>query len=180
MDQKKLDELRAYYDNTDTSAEIADAELDDEVVRSPMVGITVRLPAELLEKVRQTASQQGVKTTALIRRWIDNAVETDNRLPAGGGFLGLSQSAGSADPAALGPRSSIVAAGDEEVSAQIAGLSGAHAQAFEALSAQAAEFHQRFVQLMNAVAGLLAGVQDEHDGGVLGEDDRTHTRRMRK
>jgi hypothetical protein len=81
MDQKKLDELRAYYGNTDkvhcllcrsacclenstknpgepTSAEIADAELDDEVVRSPMVGITVRLPAERFPSSRSPSAHR--------------------------------------------------------------------------------------------------------------------------
>ncbi|MBW0014080.1 hypothetical protein [Mycobacterium sp.] len=75
MNKKKLKELREYYDNTDTSAEIVDAELDDEIVQSPMVGITVRLPAEVLQRVRERAAQENIKTTALIRRWIEHHVE---------------------------------------------------------------------------------------------------------
>lgn len=73
MDREKLEELRQYYDNTDTSAEIADAEVDDEIVQSPMVGITVRLPADVLQRVRELAAKEHVKTTALIRRWIEEA-----------------------------------------------------------------------------------------------------------
>jgi hypothetical protein len=73
MDKEKLEELRQYYDNTDTSAEIADAEVDDEIVQSPMVGITVRLPAEVLQRIRELAANDNVKTTALIRRWIEEA-----------------------------------------------------------------------------------------------------------
>lgn len=73
MDQKQIEELRQHYDNVDTSDGIKDAEIDDEIVQSPMVGITVRLPAEVLEQVRQMARDQGVKTTALIRRWIEDA-----------------------------------------------------------------------------------------------------------
>lgn len=76
MNKKKLKELREYYDNTDTSAEIADADLDNEIVQSPMVGITVRLPAEVLQKVRERAAQENIKTTALIRRWIERHVES--------------------------------------------------------------------------------------------------------
>jgi hypothetical protein len=75
MNKKKLKELREYYDSTDTSAEIADAELDDEIVQSPMVGITVRLPAEVLQRVRERAARENIKTTALIRRWIEHQVE---------------------------------------------------------------------------------------------------------
>lgn len=75
MDQKKLKELRDYYDNTDMSGEIADAELDDELVPAPMVGITVRLPAEALQRVRERAAQENIKTTALIRRWVEERVE---------------------------------------------------------------------------------------------------------
>jgi hypothetical protein len=65
--------------------DIAEAELNTEVVQSPMVGITVRLPAERLEKVREIAARQGVKTTALIRRWVDNAVDAEDQ-PVGRSF----------------------------------------------------------------------------------------------
>ena len=58
----------------------------------------------------------------------------------------------SANSAALGPTSSVLAAGADQVSAQIAAVFGAHAQAYQALSAQAASFHQQFVQLMNGGA----------------------------
>jgi hypothetical protein len=56
----------------------------------------------------------------------------------------------SAHTAAFGPTSSVLAAGADEVSAKIAATFGAHAQAYQALSAQAASFHQRFVQHMNS------------------------------
>lgn len=88
MDQKTLNELRNYYDNTDTSGEIADAELDEEVTPAPMVGITVRLPATRLEQVRKLAAREHLKPTALIRRWVDEAVDRDCLdLPTGGGSL---------------------------------------------------------------------------------------------
>jgi hypothetical protein len=56
---------------------------------------------------------------------------------------------GSANAAALGPTSGVLAAGADEVSASIAALFGAHAQIYQALSAQAALFHEQFVQLMS-------------------------------
>ncbi len=75
MDKTQMDALRAHYDNTDLTAELEEAELDTSIVPSPMVGITVRLPAETLEKVREIALEEGCKTTALIRRWIEEAMQ---------------------------------------------------------------------------------------------------------
>lgn len=49
----------------------------------------------------------------------------------------------SANSAAVGPTSSVLAAGTDEVSAAVAVLFGQHAQAYQVLSAQAAQFHQR-------------------------------------
>jgi hypothetical protein len=45
------------------------------------------------------------------------------------------------------------------VSTAIASLFGAHGQAHQTLSAQAAQFHQEFVQLMNAGAARYAGAE---------------------
>ncbi|WP_263988730.1 PE family protein, partial [Mycobacterium conspicuum] len=50
----------------------------------------------------------------------------------------------------------LVAAGADEVSAAVATLFGSHAQAYQAISAHAAEFHSRFVQLLSAGAGQYA------------------------
>jgi len=63
---------------------------------------------------------------------------------------------GSANTAAEGPTSSVLAPGADEVSAGIAALFGAHSQAYQALSAQAALFHQQFVHLMSAGAAQYA------------------------
>ncbi|OBK23860.1 hypothetical protein A5634_04705 [Mycobacterium asiaticum] len=52
-----------------------------------------------------------------------------------------------------------MAAGADDVSAAIAALFGAHAQAYQQLSAQAAQFHQQFVQLMTAGAAQYAGAE---------------------
>lgn len=75
MDPKELAELRDYYDNTDTSAEIKDAEWNDAVVQSPMVGITVRFPAVVLQQIRAAAAAQRVKPTALIRGWVEERLQ---------------------------------------------------------------------------------------------------------
>jgi hypothetical protein len=62
----------------------------------------------------------------------------------------------SANAAALGRTSGVLAAGADEVSTTVAALFDAHAQAYQALSTQAALFHQQFVELMNSGAGQYA------------------------
>jgi hypothetical protein len=64
-----------------------------------------------------------------------------------------------ANAAAAFPTASVVAAGADEVSATVAALFGAHAQAYQALSAQAARFPSQFVQLLNAGASSYAGAE---------------------
>ncbi len=68
----------------------------------------------------------------------------------------LATSLSSANAAALGPTSGVLAAGADEVSATIASLFGAHAEVYQALSAQAALFHQQFVELMSGGAAQYA------------------------
>ena len=62
----------------------------------------------------------------------------------------------SANSAAVGPTSGVLAAGADEVSASVAALFDAHAQAYQALSAQAAYFHEQFVQLLSGGATQYA------------------------
>ena len=50
-----------------------------------------------------------------------------------------------ATAAAAAPTTSVLAAGADEVSAAIAALFSGHAQAYQALSAQAESFHAQFV-----------------------------------
>ena len=61
-----------------------------------------------------------------------------------------------ANGVAMTPTSGVLAAGADEVSAMIAALFSTHAQAYQALSAQAASFHAQFVQLMNGGASQYA------------------------
>jgi len=65
----------------------------------------------------------------------------------------------SANTAAFGPTSSVLAPGADEVSASIAALFDAHSQVYQALSAQAAAFHSQFVQLMNGGAMQYAAAE---------------------
>ena len=64
-----------------------------------------------------------------------------------------------ANAVAAVPTSQVLAAGGDEVSAAVAAIFGAHAQAYQELSAQAATFHQQFVQLLNAGAGSYANAE---------------------
>jgi hypothetical protein len=52
-----------------------------------------------------------------------------------------------------------LAAGADSVSAAIAALFDAHAQAYQILSAQAVAFHDQFVQVLNAGAGSYAAAE---------------------
>ena len=61
--------------------------------------------------------------------------------------------------AAAGATTQIVAAAEDEVSAAIAAMFSAHGQGFQALGAQAAAFHDQFVQAFTAAAGSYAGAE---------------------
>lgn len=77
MDQERLDALRDYYETMDLTSELEKAELDTDAAQSPMVGITVRFPAEVLQQVRAVATAVGVKPTALIRIWVEQRLDSD-------------------------------------------------------------------------------------------------------
>jgi hypothetical protein len=68
----------------------------------------------------------------------------------------IRSSLSTANMSALAPTSGVLAAGGDEVSAMVAALFSSHAQAYQALSAQAASFHAQFVQLMNTGASRYA------------------------
>ena len=64
-----------------------------------------------------------------------------------------------ANGAAAASITEVAAAGADEVSAQLAALFGAHARAYQAVSAQTAAFHDRFVQALNAGGCSYAGTE---------------------
>ncbi|SOJ53976.1 Triacylglycerol lipase [Mycobacterium simulans] len=53
----------------------------------------------------------------------------------------------------------VLAAAEDEVSAAIAALFSAHGQGYQALSAQAAAFHERFVQALSGAGGAYAAAE---------------------
>jgi PE family len=60
---------------------------------------------------------------------------------------------------AAGPTAGIVAAAEDQVSAQVAGLFGAFGQDYQVISAQAQAFHERFVNLLGAGAGAYLNTE---------------------
>ena len=66
---------------------------------------------------------------------------------------------GAANAAATGPTTGLLTAGADEVSAAVASLFSTHGQAFQALTAQAAAFHDQFVRSLSAGAGMYAATE---------------------
>ena len=75
-----------------------------------------------------------------------------------------------ANTAAMAPTTKLVAAAADEVSVQIAALFGAHAQNFQTLSAQAAAFHDQFVQALTAGAGSYASAEAANAAQTVQQD----------
>ena len=71
----------------------------------------------------------------------------------------IGSSLSEANAAAAVPITAMAAAGEDEVSAAIAALFSSHGQQFRALSAQAAAFHQQFVQTLNGAGGRYAAAE---------------------
>ncbi|MGO9153693.1 PE family protein [Mycobacterium sp.] len=83
-------------------------------------------------------------------------------------LAGIGSSLGEATGLAAAPTTSIVAAGADEVSVAIAALFGNHGQEFQALSAQAAAFHEEFVGLMKSGAGAYLSTEVANAERMLG------------
>ena len=64
-----------------------------------------------------------------------------------------------AHAAAATQTTGVLAAAEDEVSAAIAAVFSAHGQGFQALGAQAAAFHDQFVQALTAGAGSYASAE---------------------
>lgn len=60
-----------------------------------------------------------------------------------------------ANTAVKASTTAVVAAGADEVSTAIATLMSTHGQAYQTASAQVSQFHNQFIQLLNASAGSI-------------------------
>lgn len=70
MDRDKIEELRAYYDQTSLPESVDRATLDDRTTDEVMVSTSIRLPRSLMARVRERAEAAGVPATALMRQWV--------------------------------------------------------------------------------------------------------------
>ncbi|KAA1248191.1 PE domain-containing protein [Mycobacterium simiae] len=77
---------------------------------------------------------------------------------------GIGSSVLAANLAALAPTSTLMAAAADEVSAAIASLFSGHAQEYQALSAQAAAFHERFVRALSDASRAYAAAEAANAG----------------
>jgi len=78
----RLERLADRYDNADTTRELAEATAvapSTPAVGEPMTTFAVRLPAIVLDHVREIAQQRNVTTSTLIRRWVEVGIATDAR-----------------------------------------------------------------------------------------------------
>jgi triacylglycerol lipase len=64
-----------------------------------------------------------------------------------------------ANQGVAGATTGVLVAAEDEVSAEIAALFSAHGQGYQALSAQAAAFHERFVQALTGASGAYAAAE---------------------
>jgi hypothetical protein len=72
-----------------------------------------------------------------------------------------------ANAAAAASTTELLPAAEDEISAVIAGLFGSYAQDFHALAAQAAGFHDRFAQAVNASAGSYVAAEGANAGALV-------------
>lgn len=74
-------------------------------------------------------------------------------------LAGIGSTIGTANAAAAVPTTTVLAAAADEVSAAMAALFSGHAQAYQALSAQATIFHDQFVQALTSGGNLYAAAE---------------------
>lgn len=84
----------------------------------------------------------------------------------------LGSTISAANAAASIPTTGVLAAGADDVSAAIAALFGAHAQAYQTISAQAATFHAQFVQTLSAGAGGVCQRRGRQRSAEFAERDQ--------
>ena len=78
---------------------------------------------------------------------------------AAGELDSIGSALSAANAAAAASTTGIVAPGADAVSAAVAALLGAHAEEYQAVGAQAADFHSQFVSLLNAGTGSYVSTE---------------------
>ena len=86
MNEQQSEKLRSYYDNTDTSDLMEDAQPGDlGNVGDPeaSVAFTVTMPNRVLRTARGMAAAEGVSTNDVLRRFIEAGVSDRAGAPGG-------------------------------------------------------------------------------------------------
>ena len=96
---------------------------------------------------------------------------------AAGDLSNIGSDLGAANAAAAASTRGVLAAGTDEVSAAIAQLFSGHAAAYQALAAQASNFHNQFVQLLSGGGAEYASARGQQRPGDRG---RCHQRAVRR
>lgn len=86
---------------------------------------------------------------------------------AAGDIAGIGSTLTQARAAALGPTTSLVAAAADEVSIALSQLFGSYGHQFQALSAEAATFHDEFVRLLNSGAAAYLNTETTNARNAL-------------
>lgn len=81
---------------------------------------------------------------------------------AAGDLANIGTTLGNAHATAVAPTTNVLAAGADEVSAAVAPLFSGRAQAYQGLAAQAASFHDQFVQLINGGGAAYATAESQN------------------
>jgi hypothetical protein len=85
---------------------------------------------------------------------------------AAGELQGIGSTVSAVNAAAAAPTTGVVPAAADEVSALTAAQFTAHAQMYQAISAQAAAIHQQFVTTLGASAGSYAATEAANAAAV--------------
>ena len=86
---------------------------------------------------------------------------------------GIGSSLTAANTAAALPTTGVMAAGADEISSAMAGVFGSHARQYQAMSAQAANLHEQFVQAMNNAGNAYAGAESANASPMQGGNGTT-------
>ncbi|PHP01751.1 PE family protein [Mycobacterium tuberculosis variant bovis] len=103
---------------------------------------------------RRCSGRHGLAILTFWRCRMSFLIASPEALAATATYLtGIGSAINAANAVAAAPTTEILAAGTDEVSTAISALFGAHAQAYQALSAHVAAFHDQFVHTLTAGAG---------------------------
>jgi hypothetical protein len=92
--------------------------------------------------------------------------ETELMAAAAGNLAAIRSTLGAANKRVAAPTAGVVPAGGDQVSAVIAAMFGVHAQAYQVMGAQAAEFHDKFVQALRTSAGAYANTEASNTSSI--------------